>query len=216
MCGRYGLDATVDDLAGAFEIDLIGEGVPAPLAEARPTDAVPVVLESERSPGRRLEAARWDLARPRQKELRRPGPPLINVRAETLADKFGWAVQRRRCQIPATGYWEWTGPKGARQPYFFHGPDVLAFAGVYSWWRDPAKDDVDPSRWVLTAALLTMDAVARLAPIHDRNPVLLPADAWDDWLDPTALGTQALVEAAVAEGRGVAEALDFAPVPRLR
>jgi putative SOS response-associated peptidase YedK len=69
---------------------------------------------------------------------------------------------------------------------------------------------------VLTAALLTMDAVARLAPIHDRNPVLLPADAWDDWLDPTALGTQALVEAAVAEGRGVAEALDFAPVPRLR
>ena len=216
MCGRYGLDATVEDLAGAFEIDLIGDGVPALLVEARPTDAVPVVLESERSPGRRLEAARWDLARPGQKTLRRPGPPLINVRSESMAEKFGWAVQRRRCLIPATGYWEWTGPKGARQPYFFHGADVLAFAGVYSWWRDPAKDEDDASKWVLTAALLTMDAVDRLAAIHDRNPVMLPADAWDDWLDPTALGTQVLVEAAVEGARRVADALDFTPVDRLR
>ena len=216
MCGRYGLDATVEDLAGAFEIDLIGDGVPAPLVEARPTDAVPVVLESERSPGRRLEAARWDLARPGQKTLRRPGPPLINVRSESMAEKFGWAVQRRRCLIPATGYWEWTGPNGARQPYFFHGADVLAFAGVYSWWRDPAKDEDDASKWVLTAALLTMDAVDRLAAIHDRNPVMLPADAWDDWLDPTALGTQVLVEAAVEGARRVADSLDFTPVDRLR
>jgi putative SOS response-associated peptidase YedK len=61
-----------------------------------------------------------------------------------------------------------------------------------------------------------MDAVDRLAAIHDRNPVMLPADAWDDWLDPTALGTQVLVEAAVEGARRVADALDFTPVDRLR
>ena len=76
------------------------------------------------------------------------------------------------------------------------------------------RDEDDPSKWVLTAAILTMDAVERLAPIHDRNPVPLPADAWDDWLDPTTPGTEALVVAAVSEGRGVAATLDFAPVDR--
>ncbi len=81
MCSRYGLDATVEDLAGVFEIDLVGDDVPAPAPESRPTDRVAVVLESEKTPGRRLEAARWDLARPGQKELRGPRP-LITVRAE--------------------------------------------------------------------------------------------------------------------------------------
>lgn len=216
MCSRYGLDATVEDLAGVFEIAVVGDDVPAPAPESRPTDRVAVVLESEKTPGRRLEAARWDLARPGQRELRGPRGPLINVRAETLASKFGWAVQRRRCLIPATGYWEWTGPKGARRPYLIRPAvgQVLAFAGVYSWWRDLGKDENDPTKWVLTVALLTMDAVERLAPIHDRNPVPLPADAWDDWLDPTTPGTEALVVAAVSEGRGVAATLDFAPVDR--
>ncbi|MDF1489074.1 SOS response-associated peptidase [Tessaracoccus caeni] len=214
MCGRYGIDATADDLAELFGVEVIGEPPPLPMPEARPTDVVPVVLESPKQPGWRLEGARWDLARPGQKELKRTGPPLINVRSETAVEKFGWAVQQRRCLIPATGYWEWTGPKGARQPYFFRDPsdDVIAFAGMYSWWRDPSKRDNDPSRWVLTTALLTMDAVENLADIHDRNPVMLPGDFWDEWLDPSTTGDQALVEAAVAASFDVAQELEFGPV----
>lgn len=212
MCGRYGIEVTADDLAEFFGIEVIGEPVALPIPEVRPTDLVPVVVESRREAGRRLEEARWDLAWPRQKELRRPGPPLINVRSETVVEKFGWAVRHRRCLIPATGYWEWTGPKGARQPYLFHDPAdaVLAFAGVYSWWSEPGEDD--SRRWVLTTALMTMGAVDHLAAIHDRNPVMLPADLWSEWLDPSTTGDQSLVEAAVAAGRGVAERLEFAPV----
>lgn len=214
MCGRYGINATAEDLAELFGVEIVGNLPALPMPEARPTNTVPVVLESPTQPGWRLEGARWDLARPWQKELRRSGPPLINVRSETVTEKFAWAVQRRRCLIPATGYWEWAGPKGARQRYLFQDPDgdVLAFAGVSSWWKDPDKTDDDPSRWVLTAALMTMDAVENLASIHDRNPVMVPPDFWDEWLDPATTGDQALVEAAVNASREIARTLEFSAV----
>ena len=63
-------------------------------------------------------------------------------------------MKSNRCLIPATGYWEWVGPTGNRQPYIFRPvyDEILAFAGVYSWWKDPTKAEDDPTRWVLTAA----------------------------------------------------------------
>ena len=79
----------MEDLAGVFEIDLVGDDVPAPAPESRPTDRVAVVLESEKTPGRRLEAARWDLARPGQKELRGPRPFQIDPRNECLRQGYG-------------------------------------------------------------------------------------------------------------------------------
>lgn len=95
--------------------------------------------------------------------------------------------------------------------YFIHSDDgmPLALAGLYSWWKNPAAADHDPARWVLSATILTTDAQGPLAQIHDRTPVALPEEWWDQWLDPTAEGDQTLVDAAVAASRAVTRSLDF-------
>lgn len=131
MCGRFLNTASNDELGGLFDTSIIGDPLPVPSFQIRPTDDVRVVLESKKEPGRRLEGARWDLARPGQKILKRDGPPLINLRVETAQQKFGWAFKGNRCLIPASGYWEWKGKPGNKQPHFFHhDDDVLAFAGT--------------------------------------------------------------------------------------
>lgn len=213
MCGRFINTASNEDLGGIFDTTAIGDPLPIPSFHIHPTDTIRVVLESAKTPGRRLEGARWDLTRPGQKELRRPGPPLINIRAESAQQKFAWALKHHRCVIPATGYWEWTGIPGNKRPFFFHhGDDVIAFAGIYSWWKDPARGEDDPERWTLTAALLTTNAAPHLREIHDRNPVMLPATFWADWLDPGTAGDQELVNAAMGAGETIAEQVEFYPV----
>ncbi len=217
MCGRFLSVSSNDELGGMFGTTIIGDPLPVPSLHIHPTDDVRVVLESKKEPGRRLEGARWDLARPGQKTLRHGGPPLINLRTETAQQKFAWALKSNRCLFPATGYWEWTGKPSSKQPYYFHdGDGVLAFAGVYSWWKDPSKADDDPTRWALTAALFTTDAAPHLAEVHDRNPLMLPKEFWADWLDPQTPGDQSLVDAAVQSGRSVAQRVKFYPVAPFR
>ncbi len=213
MCGRFLNETSNEELGEIFDTTIIGNPLPLPSWQIHPTDDVRVVLDSKKEPGRRLEGARWDLARPGQKTLKHDGPPQINPKVETAQQKFVWALKANRCLIPADGYWEWTGPKGKRQPYYFH-PDegVLAFAGVYSWWKDTTKTDDDPGRWKLTAALFTTDAAPHLAEIHDRNPLMLPEEFWADWLDVKTVGDQELVNAAVASGSSVADRVEFYPV----
>jgi putative SOS response-associated peptidase YedK len=214
MCGRYSLSTPDVDVARVLRAEMLGEGLPGPHWQIRPTDAVAVVVESPKQPGRRMEGARWDLARPWQRGLRRPGPPLINVRSETANEKFAWALQRRRCLLPANGYWEWTGPKGRRQPNYFRSRSdrVIAFAGLYSWLQDSSRDEDDPNRWMLTAALLTTAADERLSEIHDRTPLILPVEEWDLWLDPHTSGDQDLVDRAVAASRWPTADLEYYPV----
>lgn len=213
MCGRFLNTATNDELGGLFDTTVIGDPLPLPSWHIHPTEEVRVVLEGKKEPGRRLEGARWDLARPGQKTLKHDGPPLINMRVETAQQKFGWALKSNRCLIPATGYWEWKGETGNKQPYYFHlGDTPIAFACTYSWWKDPAKADDDPDRWHLTAALFTMDAAPHLATIHDRNPLMLPQEFWGDWLDTGTAGDQDLVNAAIELGRPVAAQVEFYPV----
>ena len=99
----------------------------------------------------------------------------------------------------------------------------MAFAGIYSWWKDHSLADDDPGVWTLTTTILTANSVHTLAHIHDRNPVPLPPELWNDWLNPRIEGTQDFVDAAVAAAIPVAEALEFVelasvtddePVPR--
>jgi putative SOS response-associated peptidase YedK len=85
----------------------------------------------------------------------------------------------------------------------------MGFAGLYSWWPDRSKPDDDPDRWVLTATIVTSDAVQTLADIHDRNPVILPQQKWEQWLDPSLVGDQALVDEAVRAGVAEASTLTF-------
>ena len=207
MCGRYAAFREAQDLAEEFDVERIEDAVLAREASwnVAPTDAVRVVLEraaKEESPDagvvtRELHLARWGLLPAWAKGLR-GGPPLFNARLESVADKpaFAKSLVTRRCIVPADGYFEWRtdpapdGGKPTKTPFFIqpappeHGsPASLAFAGLYSWWRDPAKGE-DPERWILSTTVLTQPARDGLEAIHDREPVVLPPDAVDAWLDP--------------------------------
>jgi putative SOS response-associated peptidase YedK len=220
MCGRFTNSGTSEEVGSFFGVTQVGDGLPLPSWNIRPTDQVDVVLESakdEEAPVRRLEAARWSLVRPGAKELKGRFP-LFNVRSETAAEKFPWALKHRRAIMPLESYYEWRTEGWTKTPFTIHPTDdrFLAAAAVTSWWKNPELAEDDPARWVLTAAMLTMDAAPHLAGIHDRNPVFLPRDFWADWLSPSLEGDQALVDAAVQSAKPVAAGLAFHEVRPLK
>ncbi|MDJ0348212.1 SOS response-associated peptidase [Cryobacterium sp. PH29-G1] len=214
MCGRIIITDTAPDLAAMFDVEHEGENLPEPSWNIRPTEQIPIVLESARTDPavRRLESARWSLI-PSFATESRSKFPTFNARAETAAEKptFKTSVRSRRALVPATGYFEWHTEGTVKTPYFIHSDDgmPLAFAGLYSWWKNPAAADTDPTRWVLSATILTTDAQGPLARLHDRTPVVLPEEWWDQWLDPATAGDQTFVDAAVASSRPVLESLNF-------
>lgn len=106
---------------------------------------------------------------------------------------FRDAFERQRCIIPASGFYEWTGDKGAKVPHLFtagDGSPVLAFAGLWDRWPDPASGDE-----VQSATIIVSGAIKWMNPYHDRMPVLLATTDFDGWLDGT-LGSEALRPAA--------------------
>jgi putative SOS response-associated peptidase YedK len=205
MCGRYASFRDAQDLADAFAVSPPDVADDARLLPASwnlaPTDPVRIVVErAEDSAARRsMRVVRWGLVPPWAKDPS-IGSRMINARAETLVDKpaFRKAAAARRCLVPAEGYYEWqtrtsagrdddpVGRRPAKQPFWIHRADsgVLAFAGLYELWRDPARDDDDPLRWLVTMAIVTDAAQGALAAIHDRRPVVLRPELWDAWLDP--------------------------------
>jgi putative SOS response-associated peptidase YedK len=120
------------------------------------------------------------------------GSRMINARAETVSEKpaFRAAFAKRRCLLPADGYYEWQPPppgtKASKQPYFICRPDhsVLAFAGLYELWRDRSVPREDPAAWLWTATVITTSAPDELGEIHDRMPMVIDRASWTDWLDP--------------------------------
>lgn len=105
----------------------------------------------------------------------------INARSETAptARAFRDAFTSRRCVVPADGFFEWSGPKEARQPVWFHAPDggLILFAGLYESWRNPSDGE-----WMRSFTILTTDANTTVAPVHDRMPVIMPRERLDEWL----------------------------------
>jgi putative SOS response-associated peptidase YedK len=123
---------------------------------------------------------------------------MINARLETLATKpaFRAAFARRRCIVPADGFYEWQRLPGTRrkQPYFVHAADgePLAFAGLWETWRprvvpagEPGAGATDEPPTLFTTTIVTTGPNATMAPVHNRMPVILPASAWETWLDPS-------------------------------
>ncbi len=147
-----------------------------------PTDPLTVVLQRE--DGRTVERPRWGLI-PSWAKGAREVARHINARAETVTSSptFRVAFGKRRCIIPADGFYEWQRTGGARKQPYYLGPvgssAVLAMAGLWSVWKDPAT-----GLWVTSAAVITTDANDDVAALHDRMPVLLPRDQWATWLDP--------------------------------
>ena len=219
MCGRFAVDNEINELIELFVAQGGDVGDWRPSWNIRPTDPVPVVLESAKtgSAERRLELARWSLVPSFAKELKL-SYPTFNARSEDVAAKatFKSSVVSKRAIIPASGYYEWRTVGGVKTPFYIHDPSgEMAFAGLYSWWRNPALAQDDPARWVLSATILTMAAVPALAEIHNRTPVPLPRDLGDDWLSTDVTGDQGLVDAAVAAAVPVASRLAFHEVAPL-
>lgn len=216
MCGRYALSDSVNRDITEFVASTGRKPEEwAPDWEARwnikPTNRVPVLVDSPKDRQLRFERAHWSLIPP-WSDSRRLKFPTFNARSESVTEKATWKkpVKSTRAIIPASGYFEWTGEKGSKQPWWIH-PDggTLGLAGLYSWWADREMAEDDPDRWVLTATILTMPTVEPLAEIHDRNPMPLPESMWEQWLDPTIVGDRDLVDEAVHAARAEAEQLAF-------
>lgn len=208
MCGRYASSRRPEDLVEEFEIP---EHVVAPRLEpswnVAPTDEVYGVVErppgeDRPEPERQLRALRWGLV-PFWAKERSIGARMINARSETLAQKpaFRRAYERRRCLLPADGYYEWYASqhldaKGRprKQPFFIRPADgsVLALAGLYEIWRDPDRAEDDPDRFVWSCTVITTRAADELGHIHDRMPMTVARDDRAAWLDPEPTAAEAL------------------------
>ena len=193
MCGRYAAATTAADWVEEFEVDDAPERVLAPDFNVAPSKELYLVAagEHEGTLTRRMEIARWGLIPSWAKESS-IGAKLTNARVETISEKpsFRSAFAKRRCLIPADGYYEWYRPeKGAKQPFYIHRTDShsLAMAGLYEWWRDPSNPDAEPR---LTCTVITTAATPALAVIHDRMPVMIEQADWAEWLDPAVPGKE--------------------------
>lgn len=175
-----------------------------------PSKQAPVVLtrsargdDGGDSAVRQVRLLTWGLV-PSWAKDPKVGMRMINARSESLLDKpaFRKAALGRRCLVPARGWYEWqrspvaTDAKGRprKQPFFVTraDEDLLAFAGLYEFWKDPAADADDPLSWIVSFSIVTTAAEPGLDRIHDRQPLVLDPSAWADWLDPGEISPAAL------------------------
>lgn len=192
MCGRYVNALTEQELLDEFELAVKADDprlLPEdwhPSFNVAPTHEVLVVAgPTEKLPERHLEPARWGLV-PSWAKDPGIGARMINARSETVAEKpsFRSAFAKRRCLVPASGYYEWQVTPDGKVPHYIHAADdaALAFAGLYEFWRDKAAGD--GAEWLVTCTILTTAARGEMTAIHDRQPVMLTHEERGGWLDP--------------------------------
>ncbi|MBV9794696.1 MAG: SOS response-associated peptidase [Actinobacteria bacterium] len=216
MCGRFVSARERRQLIDEFGIErdqVAGEL--APDYNVAPTDSIYAVMtrppreDKDAPPARELHTVRWGLIPSWAKDLSGAGR-LINARAETVTEKpsFRNAFARRRCLIPADGYYEWRtlpsadGGKPRKQPYFIHRADGtgLALAGLYELRRDRDLPDDHPQAWLWTATIITTSATDELGWVHDRMPMVVSPDRWTEWLDPVPGDAERLLKVMTPAG----------------
>jgi putative SOS response-associated peptidase YedK len=193
MCGRYVNVASTADLTDEFDVEeTLDEDLP-PSWNVAPTDPVRVVVQRRphnSSPDAaqvtQLRTVQWGLV-PNWSRTRSNPAKMINTRSESLSKAtFKTTVARRRCLVPALGYYEWQKSDQGKVAHFLHhagASRLLAFAGLYELWRDPDLPDDDPNKWLWTCSIITQPAADTLGHIHDRCPVIVPAQFRAAWLD---------------------------------
>lgn len=208
MCGRYVSTKSTAALAAEFgAVDGTAGKAPLPDHNVAPTKPVfSVVDRGERT----VEVMRWGLI-PHWAADRKIAAKMINARAESAATKpaFRNSLSKRRCLLPADGWFEWRRDPDGKQPFFMTRRDNagLAMAGIFSTWRDPNTADDEPP--LVTCAVLTTEAVGVLTEIHQRMPLLLPPDAWSTWLDCSSHDVSSLLAPPAEE---LVDQLELRPV----
>lgn len=233
MCGRFVSARKRQELLEEFEIqrDRVPTDRP-PDYNVAPTKQIYAVLDhrdkeqkeqqaqQEQQEQRELRLVRWGLV-PFWAKDPSGGARMINARVETVATKPAYraAFARRRCLIPADGFYEWQpaeqGEKGkAKQPFFIYRTDggVLAFAGIYERWRDKSLPDDHEQAWLWTAAIITTDATDDVGRIHDRMPMMIAQDNWAEWLDPNNTDSTSLQSTMLPAAPSAARGLTSHPV----
>jgi putative SOS response-associated peptidase YedK len=188
VCGRFALFTDPTTLGEYFELGAPADGaLLAPSYNVTPGRDIAAVRVA-RDGTRRLGALRWGLV-PFWAKDAAIGQRLVNARLETLGDKaaFREALARRRCLIPASGFYEWAdggGKRARKQPYFVRpgAAPLFAIAGLWERWRGPLSAPLDEP--LESCVIVTTPANAALAAIHDRMPLLIERADFARWLDP--------------------------------
>jgi putative SOS response-associated peptidase YedK len=205
MCSRYNLTSPPEAVRAYFAYRET-PNFPARYNIA-PTQTIGVVcLDAEGT--RSFRPMRWGLLPAFVKDPK-GRPPLINARAEGIAEKpaFRQAFASRRCLVPADGFYEWTGPKGTRRLFLLRprAGGLIAFAALWERWRDQAGEALD------TVAIITCPANAEVTPLHDRMPVVLEPVSFAAWLDCAATETAAALSLLRPARDGLLEAIEMHP-----
>ena len=185
MCGRYSITTAPEALRRLFAFEELPNL--APRFNVAPTEAVPAVRRN--AEGRRhLALLRWGLVPFWARDLA-VGAKMINARAESLAEKpaFRQAFAKRRCLLPADGFYEWQGRKAPKQPYRIEFAErrPFAFAGLWERWREKTAEGGE-GRTVESVTIVTTAANRTLAPLHERMPVIVAPGDFGLWLDPAS------------------------------
>lgn len=186
MCGRFKLDHKWQHLFSLYKLsDSAASPSNSAATEGRyniaPTLDIPVVRRQEDA--REILAMRWGLVPGWAKDIK--GPLLNNARADSVADKpsFRTSFAKRRCLIPADGYYEWEKAGKDKLPWLYEidGGALFSFAGIWDSWRPKGDAAADA---LLSTTIITTEANALCAKVHDRMPVIVPAESYETWLDP--------------------------------
>ncbi|SHG59525.1 Putative SOS response-associated peptidase YedK [Fodinibius roseus] len=190
MCGRYTLMEDAADMEAWFDAVMEGFENFTPNYNVAPSHRMPVVGENK-SRGRTIQPFRWGLL-PFWAKEKKVGYSMINARAESVDSKksFSKSFERYRCLVPASGFYEWKGEKGNKTPFYIYPTHekIFAFAGIYNVWESPEGEKV-PSY-----SIITTEANEKMSKLHDRMPVMLLKEEWEEWLDPDNHNTKSLKE----------------------
>jgi putative SOS response-associated peptidase YedK len=203
VCGRFTLTRSAAEIAEHF--GLASAPALAPRWNAAPTQELPIVrvrrgARADGAPGgeRVLELRRWGLVPGWAADVS-AGARMINARVETVRERpaFRDALQRRRCLVPADGFYEWHGSAAARRPFHLALPegDLFAMAGLYARWHGEGGEVVD------SFTVLTRPAEGAVRALHDRMPWIVDPAGYGAWLDPEAKDPAALLQ-TLPEARG--------------
>jgi putative SOS response-associated peptidase YedK len=190
MCGRYVSVRSNEDLTDEFDaIDATNGEWEAPDYNVAPTKPVRAIVNrplrdengtAAATPTRQLRVVSWGLI-PSWAKDRKTQSRMFNARVESVSttNAFRRAYAKRRCLVPADGWYEWQAVDGRKQPVYMTPADghSIAFAGLYEFWGDQGQT-------VTTCTIITAPSAGALAEIHDRMPLVLPRSAWERWVDP--------------------------------